>query len=77
MPMVIETVNAVVQPVAGQLFVIGRVAGIEGEMPNEEEAQSKSGEQAGQEVFVERFGEHGMQAKRNRMHGHCSKHETG
>src|SRR5439155_10240024 len=55
LPVGVEAVNSVIQPVAGQLFVVGGIAGIEGEAPDEKEAQRKSGEQRWQKVFVERF----------------------
>ena len=54
----IKTIDAVVEPVAGKLLVIGGIAGIKREMRDEKETQSKSGEERGQEVFVERFWEH-------------------
>src|SRR5207253_7623091 len=77
LPVGVEAVNSAIQPVAGQLFVVGRIARIEREAPDEKEAQRKSGEERGQEVFVERFGEHGVQAKRIRTHRHCSKRGMG
>src|SRR5207244_10219763 len=45
LPVGVEAVNTVVQPVAGQLFVVGRIARIEREAPDEKEAQRKSSEE--------------------------------
>jgi len=55
----VKTVGAMIEPVAGELFVVGGVAGIKGEMQDEEEAEAESGEERGEEMFVEKFVEHG------------------
>src|SRR5712692_2505855 len=73
LPVGVEAINAVVQPVACEFFVISRVAGIKGESPDEKEAQGKSSEEPGQEMFGKRLGKHVCGRRRIRLPGHCSK----
>jgi hypothetical protein len=53
MPIREKAVDAVIEPIASELFIVGRVPGSEWETPEKKEAQGQSYEQSSREVFVE------------------------
>ena len=56
MPIREKAVDAVIEPIASELFIVRRVPRSEWETPEKEEAQCQSYEQSSREVFVEWLG---------------------
>ena len=51
----VKSVNAMEEPIAGEFFIIRRVAGGKREAPDKKEPQRQSHEQCREQVFVESF----------------------
>ena len=63
----VEAVDAVVEPVARELFVVSRISGVEREAPDEKKTQEQSREERWQEMLVEGLWEHVGGRKRIRI----------
>jgi hypothetical protein len=53
-----KAVNAVIEPISGWSFIVGRVPGSKRKRPDKKEAQPLANEQGREQAIVERLGQH-------------------